>query len=190
MRIFELKQEQETVLEALSWCETEEEINEELTKLNLIIKGIESKLDFWVPLLKESDAELDIAKMKKKMAAESHEKNVKRKESRADWIRKHVLGLMVDFDVKQHDDGLFKVSHGLTPGALVFSENFKTDNLPEGFVKVVPEHKEPDKKLLTDALRLSIYDEELNKLSPDVAIVELAEFPGVILERRESLRIL
>jgi len=189
MRIYELKKEQETVLEALSWCETEEEIKEELTKLNLIIKGIESKLDFWVPLLKESDAELDIAKMKKKMAVESHDKNIKRKESRAEWIRKHVLSLMVDFKIDKFDCNQFKVSHGLTPGALVFSENFNPDKLPEGFVEI-KEVKEIDKKALTDKLRLSIYDAEAKKLSPDVAIVELSEFPGVILERRESLRIL
>jgi len=189
MRIFELKQEQETVLESLSWCETEEEIKEELTKLNLIIKGIESKLDFWVPLLKESDAELDIAKMKKKMAVESHDKNIKRKESRAAWIRQHVLSLMVDFKIDKFDCNQFKVSHGLTAGALVFSENFDASLLPEGFVEI-KEVVEIDKKALMDALRLSIYNEELKKLEQNTAIVELAEFPGVILERRESLRIL
>jgi len=72
--------------------------------------------------LKESEAELDIAKQKKKMAVEVHDRNIKRKEARSEWVRKHVLGLMVDFNIPKIDCDLFKVSHSLTPGALVFSE--------------------------------------------------------------------
>jgi hypothetical protein len=184
--IYELKVEQSQALESLEWAEDDTEAQEILYKINGDIKR---KLDFWLTPLKEAEGALDIAKMQKKIAMEAHDKNVKRKEARAKWIREHVLNLMVDFDISTFHDDLFNVSHSLTPGALVFSENFNPDNLPEGLVEI-KEVKEIDKKALTDALRLSIYDAEAKKLSPDVAIVELPEFPGVILERRESLRIL
>jgi hypothetical protein len=188
-KIFELKIEQAQALEELEWLD-DGDYKHVQAILNRIKGDIKRKLDFWITPLKEAEGALEIAKMQKKIAIESHDKNIKRKESRAAWIRQHVLGLMVDFDIKQFDDGLFKVSHSLTPGALVFNENFDVTKLPEGFVTVIPEHKEPDKKLLTDALRLAIYDESLKKLAPDVAIVELSEFPGVLLERKESLRVL
>ena len=184
--IYDLKKEQLQALEELSWAEDDTEAQEILYRIQGDIKR---KLGFWLTPLKEAEGALDIAKMQKKIAVESHDKNIRRKEARAAWIRQHVLNLMVDFDVKQFDDGLFKVSHGLTPGALVFSENFNPDNLPECFIEI-KETKEIDKKALTDVLRLSIFNSELKKLSPDVSIVELDEFPGVILERRESLRIL
>jgi hypothetical protein len=184
--IYDLKIEQSQALESLEWAEDDSEAQAILYRIQGDIKR---KLDFWLTPLKEAEGALKIAKMQKKIAMEAHDKNVKRKEARAAWIRQHVLNLMVDFDVKQHDDGLFKVSHGLTPGALVFAENFNPDKLPEGFVEL-KEVKEIDKEALTAALRLSIYNSDTNKLDQNTAIVELAEFPGVILERRESLRIL
>jgi hypothetical protein len=184
--IYELTIEQAQALEALDWNEDDAEAKATLDRIR---GSVIHKLDFWLTPLKEADGELEIAKQQKRMAMEAHDKNIRRKEARAAWIRQHVLNLMVDFDVKQHDDGLFKVRHGLTPGALVFSENFNPDKLPEGFVDI-KEVKEVDKKALTDALRLSIYNEELKKLDQNTAIVELAEFPGVILERKQSLRIL
>ena len=130
-----------------------------------------------------------IAKMQKKISVESHDKNIRRKESRAKWIREHVLSLMVDFDIKQFDDGLFKVSHSLTPGALVFAENFNPDDLPEDYVEI-KEVKEIDKKALTETFRKAIYDANLKKLEQYVTLVELDDFPGVMLERKESLRVL
>ncbi len=184
--IFYLKREQAQALENLEWAEDDTEAQEILYRIQGDIKR---KLDFWLTPLKEADGALEVAKMQKRIAVEAHDKNIRRKEARASWIREHVLNLMVDFDVKQFDDGLFKVSHGLTPGALVFSENFNPDNLPEGLVEI-KEVKEIDKKALTDVLRLSIYNSDTNKLDQNTAIVELPEFPGVILERRESLRIL
>ncbi|MFA6060920.1 MAG: siphovirus Gp157 family protein [Taibaiella sp.] len=187
-KIFELKLEQQQALEELEWVSDDD--SEAIHAILGRIQGdVRRKLDFWLTPLKQAEGELEIAKQKKKIAVEAHDKNIRRKESRAAWIRQHVLSLMVDFDIKQFDDGLFKVSHSLTPGALVFSENFNPDDLPEGYVEI-KEVKEIDKKAITDKLRLSIYDDELKKLAPDVALVTLDEFPGVLLERKESLRVL
>ena len=186
--IYQLKDEQAKALEELEWVSDDD--SEAIHAILDRIQGdVKRKLDFWITPLKEAEGELEVAKMQKKIAMEAHDRNIRRKESRAKWIREHVLSLMVDFDIKQFDDGLFKVSHGLTPGALAFSENFNPDDLPEGYVEI-KEVKEIDKKALTDKLRLSIYDADAKKLAPDVALVSLDEFPGVMLERKQSLRIL
>ncbi|MFA6060807.1 MAG: siphovirus Gp157 family protein [Taibaiella sp.] len=186
--IYQLKDEQAKVLEELEWV-SDDDAEAIHAILDRIQGDVKRKLDFWITPLKQAEGELEIAKQKKKIAIEAHDKNIRRKESRAAWIRQHVLNLMIDFDIKEFHDDLFNVSHRLTPGALVFSENFNPDDLPEGYVET-KEVKEIDKKALTDKLRLSIYDADAKKLDPDVALVSLDEFPGVLLERKESLRIL
>jgi len=186
--IYELQIEQQQAIDAIEWCDTDDERIEALKSLNLTLKKVENKLAFWVPLLMEQRGKTEQAKVAYKRFKEQHEANIKRNENNENWIESHVLKLMVDFNIDKFDDGLFKVNHGLTPGSVELCVDFDIEKLPDKYVTTIPEQKVPDKKAMLETLRAAIKDEK-GKLLPDVTYVELPELPGVLLDRKESLRV-
>jgi len=186
--IYELKIEQQQAIDAIEWCDTDEERIEALKALNLTLKKVENKLAFWIPLLMEQRGKSEQAKQAYKRFKEQHEANIKRNENNENWIENHVLKLMIDFNIDKFDTGLFKASHSLSPGSIELCTDFDIEKLPDNYVVVIPEHKVPDKKAMLDVLRDSIKDEK-GKLLPDVQFIEVPELPGVLLDRKQSLRI-
>lgn len=184
--IYELKKEQELALEELAWAEDDEEIH---AVLNRIDGDVKRKLEFLTTLLAEAITHYDISKEALRSAKERLERNHKRNERTVEKLREFILSICVDFNIPKFKGSLLSVSHGLTPGALVFSDDFDESLLPNDLVDYIPEHFEPNKKALTEKLRASIYDKDLKKLSPTAQYAELRSLPGVILERKESLRV-
>jgi len=129
-----------------------------------------------------------------KQADELAKKFAKKKKvaaGRVEFFKNLALNFMITHNITESRGEMFKISHSLTPGALVFDADFDAELLPPEFtvtVPAVPEHKEAIKPAITEALRLLIKDDK-NKLDQETCIVELEALPGVKLVRSESLRV-
>jgi len=184
--IYGLKKEHLEALSELEFAEDDEEINAALTRIQ---GDVIRKLDFLTTILAEAITNADISKEAYRSATERLGKNKKRDERTVEKLRKFILLICVDFNIPKFKGEILSVSHNLTPGTLIFSDKFDIDLVPDEFVTVVPEHKEVDNKALVERLRAGIYRPELKKLDPDVAMVTDGYLPGIMLERKESLRV-
>jgi len=183
---YDLKKENIEALSELEWAEDDEEIHAVLQRIQ---GDVSRKLEFLTTILAEAITKSDISKEALRSATERLAKNKKRDERSVEKLREFILSICVDFDIKKFRGSISSVSHGLTPGALIFSDRFDIDLLPDEFVTVIPEHKELNNKEIIAALRETIYNAKLKKLDPDIAYVSAPELPGVMLERHESLRV-
>jgi len=184
--LYDLKKEHLEALADLEFAETDEEIHE---TLNRIQGEVTRKLEFLTTLLAEAISKSDVSKEAYRSVMERLAKNKKRDERIVEKLRDFILQTCIDFNIKKFTGTVCSVSHGLTPGSLVFVDSFDVNQLPADYVITIPEHKEPNKKLITEALRKEIYDEDLKKLNPDIAVAINYALPGVMLERTESLRV-
>ena len=110
--------------------------------------------------------------------------------ARLEFFKGLALSHMKAHGIKQSKGELFQISRSLTPGALQIDGDFDVEKLPDGYytvVPAVPEHKEPDKKALTDVLRSTIKDGKT--LDQVTQIVEIVGLYGVRLVRNDSLRV-
>jgi hypothetical protein len=179
MKIFELKQKQADALESLQWLTTDEvEDIEAAHKILDDVKGsVSNKLDYWLPLLKQSQFDAEQATEAKRRYIAAHDANIKRKEQVAKWIKDHVLSLMVDFGIDKHKGELFNCSHYLSAGSLQFGDTFDIDKLPDRFTKMTIE---PDTKAITAALK---------EIDTGEVITKNDSLPGCYLVKKEVLRV-
>jgi len=184
--IYELKKEHIEALSELEFAEDDEEIH---AALNRIQGDVSRKLEFLTTILAESMTKAELSKITLQLATERLGKNKKRDERTVEKLREFILSICVDFDISKFKGEILSVSHNLTPGALIFSDKFDIDLLPDEFVTVIPEHKELDNKALLEKLRAGIYRPDLKKLDPNVTMVADNALPGIMLERKESLRV-
>jgi hypothetical protein len=179
MKIFELKQKQAEALEALEWLtgDEQEEIEAVQKILDDVQGSVQNKLDYWLPLLKQAQFDAEQATEAKRRYIAAHDANIKRKERVSEWIKEHILGLMVDFGIQKHKGELFNCSHYLSTGSLQFGDTFDIDKLPYRFTKMTIE---PDKKAITEALK---------EIDAGEVITKNESLPGCYLVKKEILRV-
>jgi hypothetical protein len=161
-----------------------EEINKSLHALAMQAENIADWLGKMIHEAKFAEAQADdlVKKFSKKK---------KQATSRLEFFKGMALDFMITHGIKESSGTMFKISHALTPGALVFDENFNPDSLPKGFTETIPAvaaYEKPITAKITAALRETIKDDK-DKLDQTTAIVELVEMPGVRLVRSESLKV-
>jgi hypothetical protein len=179
MKIFELKQKQAEALELLQWLTADEIEDIEAAKIILenVAGSVAKKLDYWLPLLHQAKFDHDQAVEAKRRYVAAHDANIKRKERVSEWIKEHVLSLMVDFGIEKHKGELFNCSHYLSTGSLQFGDTFDLDKLPDRFTKMTIE---PDKKAITEALK---------EIDAGEVITKNDSLPGCYLVKKEILRV-
>jgi hypothetical protein len=200
-RIYDLTQEQEKVLNDLYFLDSnDEEDQPEIERLNAelftIRKSAEHTLEFLHPILLEIggniSAEKGIIDDIKKGVLLRAERRLKKETNSFERLNAFMLQIINNFEIKslklRSGETLYK---NLTPGSLVFDENFNANSLPKGFtetIPAVPAYEKPITAKITAALREAIKDNK-DKLDQTTTVVELVEMPGVRLVRSESLKV-
>jgi hypothetical protein len=184
--IYELKKEHELAMSELEFAEDDLEIFDILHRIE---GDVSRKLEFLTTILAEAITKSDISKEAYRSAVARLDKNKKRDERVVEKLREFILSILVDFGIDKFKGPLLNVSHLLTAGSVVLSERFNIDKIPDEFITVIPERKELNNKAITEALRLRIYNTELKKLDPDTPLVVDNSLPGLMLERKQSLRV-
>jgi len=191
-KIFELTEKTRELTDRKYYLDPEDQDDiEELEKINLSLQALarqaENIADWYASHI--NDAKYALAQAKEQRV--KFQKIEKIAQSNLDFFSDGALSFMVTHNITESRGEMFKISHSLTPGALVFDADFDAELLPTEFtvtVPAVPEHKEALKPAITEALRLLIKDDK-NKLDQETIIFELEALPGVKLVRSESLRV-
>jgi hypothetical protein len=148
--IFDLKQQQQELLDSLYWIAEDNEEADVIKRHLLVIEGtIERKLSFLSDVLAESIALAQLATERRKIAAE----RLERKEAQAQRaelkLREFILSVMVDFDIKKVDGEIINISK-YEMDSVITLPNMDIENLDERFIKTT---KAVDKKLINEAIK-------------------------------------
>jgi len=179
MKIFELKQKQAEALEELEWLtgDDHEEFEHVQRILESVAGDVHKKIDYWLPVLEEAKAAHEIAVENRKRYLKDHDANIKRKEKVHEFIKEHILSLMVDFGIDKHKGELFNCSHYISKGSLEFAEDFSVMNLERDYIEVIMKPK-------TDMIK-----EKLLEIKSDQRIVKDKSISGCYLVKKEILRV-
>jgi hypothetical protein len=153
MKIFELRQEQQILLDRLFWCEPEDnEADIIRSELNKIDGAIDRKLSFLTSVLAESIALSKLSTEAKKIAQERLERKEKKAKRAEEKLREFILSVMKDFDIKKVEGDILNVSR-YERDVVIQLQNFDIDKLPSNLVKVT---KVIDKKAINDEFKHGI----------------------------------
>jgi hypothetical protein len=134
--IYDLKNQQQELLDSLYWIPEYGEEADVIKRHLLVIEGtIERKLSFLTSVLAESMALAQLAKERKRIALERLERKEKQAKRAEEKLREFILSVMHDFDIKKVDGEILNISR-YERDAIVQIQNFDIDNLPRFFVKV------------------------------------------------------
>jgi len=191
MRIFELNETQEELLNRLYWLNDDEtddfeeiaSIKKELTKVR---ESAENTVEFLSGLLLNFKYDTDVYEDEQRRLLGLAGKANKRKQ-KAEKNAERIEGIMLymfkkfDLDKVSSKHGVFTPT--ITPGAVKYSDNFDVNKLPENFVELVPEYKIADTKEIMAFLRSEITNKKTQ------AIVTHQNLPGVTLVRKEGIKV-
>ncbi len=191
-KIYELTEAQTELLSRLYWLnESDEEDAEEIAsikkELTKIRGSAENTLEFLSGLLLSFNYDASVHEDEKKRLLALSEKAKKRQisaEKNAERIEGIMCYMFRKFNIEKVSSRYGDFARTITPGAVKYGETFDVNRLPEKFVKIVPEHKEPNGKELMAALRAKIEDKKLQ------TIVVVDELQGVSLVRKEGIKVI
>ncbi len=136
MKIFELKEAQQHLLDELFWCEPDADqayiIRNELDKID---GAIGRKLSFLTSVLAESIALSRLATEARKIAAERLERKEKQAKRAEEKLRQFILSVMHDFGIKSVKGDILNVSR-YERDTVIQLQNFDIDKLPSSLVKM------------------------------------------------------
>jgi len=136
MKIYELKKQQQELLDELYWVEEGSEKDILESRLQFIEGSVERKLSFLTSVLAESIALSQLSTEAKKIAAE----RLERKEAQAKRaelkLREFILSVMKDFDIKSVKGDILNISR-YERDAVIQMPDFDIDKLPSNLVKVI-----------------------------------------------------
>jgi hypothetical protein len=136
MKIYDLKQQQQELLDSLYWIAEDNEEADVIKRHLLVIEGtIERKLSFLSDVLAESIALSQLATERRKIAAERLDRKEAQAKRAEEKLREFILSVMHDFDIKKVEGDILNISR-YERDAVVQIQNFDIDNLPRFFVKV------------------------------------------------------
>jgi hypothetical protein len=135
MKIYELKQQQQELLDELYWLQNEEEADILKSKLEQIEGSIERKLSFLSDVLAESIALAQLATEARKIASERLERKEKQAKRAEEKLREFILSVMKDFDIKSVKGDILNVSR-YERDAVQQSPSFDIDTMPTQFLNV------------------------------------------------------
>jgi hypothetical protein len=148
--VYELKQQQQELIDSLYWIAEDNEEADVIKRHLLVIEGtIERKLSFLSDVLAESTALSQLATERRKIAAE----RLERKEAQAQRaelkLREFILSVMHDFNILKVEGEILNISR-YERDAIVQTQNFNIEKIDERFLKVT---KSIDKKLVNDSIK-------------------------------------
>jgi hypothetical protein len=150
MKIYELKQQQQEILDELYWCEEDSERAEIIQdQLNKIEGSIDRKLSFLTSVLAESIALSKLATERKIIAAERLERKEKQAKRAEEKLREFILSVMRDFDIKKVEGEILNVSR-YERDTVIQLPDFDIDKLPINLIKVT---KVVDKTAVNNELK-------------------------------------
>lgn len=164
---------------------------EELEAINKSIMALASQAENIADWLASRIHDATFAEKQADDLARKFAKKKKAATSRLEFFKAMALDFMITHNINESRGDLFKISRSLTPGALMFDEDFNPELLPDDFtvmIPAVPEHKEAAKQAISEALRFLIKDEK-GKLDQHTEIVISQLLPGVKMVRSQSLRV-
>jgi hypothetical protein len=196
-KIYELNQAQQELLDRLYWLNDDdpadnEEIESIKKELSKVRDSAENTIQFLSGLLLSFNYDTSVHddEVKRLLAlADKAKKRKQKAEKNAERIENIMLYMFKKFDI-----GKVSTKHGdfaptITPGAVVYADDFDIDYIPENFVTMVPSYKEPVTKEIMAFLRSKIYDPETKKLDTNTTTVYDHGIPGVSLVRKEGVKI-
>ena len=191
-KIYDLNQEQLDLLDALSWKDEEEDAEEiaEIERRLMQIRGsAENTLKFLSNIYLQLGYDLSVKKDEEKrlkaLVAEAA-KRAKMAARERDRVSSIMVRIMKEFNIDKFSTGYSDFKRTITPGAVVYKDNFDVRKLAGFYVRTIPEQQEPDGKEICAALRACIKDSKghLDKTTTEVVCEEL---PGVVLVRKEGI---
>ena len=148
--IYDLKQQQQELLDSLYWIPEDGEEADVIKRHLLVIEGaIERKLSFLSDVLAESIALSQLATERRKIANERLERKEKQAKRAELKLREFILSVMVDFGIKSVKGDILSVSK-YERDMVIQLQNFDIDNLDYRFFKVTTAI---DKKMVNDAVK-------------------------------------
>ena len=190
-KIFELSQQLSELNERAYWLDPSDQDDAlELESINASLEVIAIDAENLADWLGTMIHSATFAEAQADDLVKRFTKKKKAATARLEFFKGLALSHMKAHGIKQSKGELFQISRSLTPGALQIDGDFDVEKLPDGYytvVPAVPEHKEPDKKALTDVLRSTIKDGKT--LDQVTQIVEIVGLYGVRLVRNDSLRV-
>jgi hypothetical protein len=172
MKIYELKQQQQELLDELYWLEDFDSTSVVIkAKLEQIEGSIERKLSYLSDVLAEAIALSQLSTERRKIAEERLERKEKQAKRAEEKLREFILSVMVDFGIKSVNGDLLSLSHYQSAGSVKFAPDFDVNSLPDDCKKIIPE--------------------EIKPIAADIAkrLKAGKEIAGVWLEKKEVLKI-
>jgi hypothetical protein len=148
--VYDLKQQQQELLDSLYWIPEDGEEADVIKRHLLVIEGtIERKLSYLSDVLAESIALSQLATEARKIAAERLERKEKQAKREEEKLREFILSVMKDFEIKSVKGDILNVSR-YERDSLSIPQFIYWENLPKGFKK---EKIELDKQEITRFLK-------------------------------------
>lgn len=143
--IYNLKQEQQNLLDAFYWldegdAETEAHIKSQLQNIE---GSVERKLIFLTGVLAEAIAVSRVTTEARKEAQARLELKEKRAKRAEEKLREFILSVMTDFNIKKVEGDILNVSQ-YDREALQINENIDIDEVPYDFIKTERELKKKE----------------------------------------------
>jgi hypothetical protein len=134
--IYDLKTEQNDLLDRIFWVEEGEEERDIIEKKLLLIEGsVERKLSFLTSVLAESIALSSIATERKRIALERLERKEKQAKRAEEKLRQFILQTMTDFGLTKVEGEILNVSR-YERDSVIQLPDFNIDKLPLNLIKV------------------------------------------------------
>ena len=150
MKIYELKQQQQELLDSLYWIPEDGEEADVIKRHLLVIEGtVDRKLSFLSDVLAESIALSQLATERRKIAAERLERKEKQAIKAEEKLREFIFQTMREFDLKKVDGDIMNVSR-YERDVVIQLQNFDIDKLPLNLIKVT---KVIDKKAINEEFK-------------------------------------
>lgn len=143
MNIYDLKLEQQKLLEEIDGCDTPEELDEIAKLLEDVASTAKGKINFVSTLLLEAKAQADLAKEAKKIAVERLDRQLRRKERTEQLLEDYIVNAMFAMDIKKIECDLCNITRSLTPGKVMLLPNFDSSKIPSDCIEIVPAHVKP-----------------------------------------------
>jgi hypothetical protein len=136
-KIYDLKQEQQNLLDALYWLEPEDTESEQYIKNQLqnIEGSVERKLSFLTSVLAEAIAVSRVTTEARKEAQARLELKEKRAKLAEEKLREFILSVMTDFDIKKVEGDILNVSKYERETA-VQRPGYTIDDVPVVFLNI------------------------------------------------------
>lgn len=167
--IYDLNEQQRELQDAIFWLDPDDESYEQdkaeiEAKLSRIIGNAQFKLEYVAKIYLDSKAVLEQRIQARKLA----QKREKQAQAATDRLHQFLLDTMAKFDIKKVDAGVCNISRYLSSGSVVYSSEFSIDTLPDKYVKLIPETKQPITSEISKALKDGEFIEGCELVKSDV----------------------